>query len=104
MPSLNPAGRPRGARTRGAIEAQDAIAKVAERMGGAAALAEWAKKSARNRRLFYTRVWSRLVPLEMRLDATDAPVRTIEQLIVFADGERRPAPPVLQVEHDEEDS
>ena len=32
----------------------------------------------------------------MRLDATDAPVAKIEQLLVFGDGETRPAPPVIE--------
>jgi len=76
---------------------------VSERMGGAAALREWADKNQRNRRLFYTRIWPRLIPLSMTVDATDAPIAKIEQVIVYADGETRPAPPVIERDDDVND-
>lgn len=47
------------------LAAKEAIALAAEKLGGAQGLAKWAKKSPENESLFWTRIYPRLLPVQV---------------------------------------
>lgn len=47
------------------LAAKEAIALAAEKLGGAERLAAWAKKNAKNEELFWTRIYPRLLPVQV---------------------------------------
>lgn len=47
------------------LAAKEAIALAAEKLGGAERLAAWAKKNSKNEELFWTRIYPRLLPVQV---------------------------------------
>ena len=58
-------GRPRGARNKTTMAAREAIARAAAGLGGFTALMEWAQKSDENEKIFWTSIYTKLVPLKL---------------------------------------
>lgn len=69
IPRGKPMGRPKGARNKLGLTAKEAIALAAERMGGAERLFRWATESAENERDFWTRIYTKLLPLQLYGDS-----------------------------------
>ena len=47
------------------LAAKEAIAQAAEKLGGADGLYKWAKKSDENESMFWTRIYPRLLPVQL---------------------------------------
>ena len=58
-------GRPRGARNKTTLLAKEAIARAAEGLGGVKGLVTWAKKSEENERIFWSAIYTKLLPLKV---------------------------------------
>lgn len=58
-------GRPKGALNKTTVIAKDMIANVADRLGGADRMLEWAKSDPDNERAFWTSIYPRLLPLQV---------------------------------------
>jgi hypothetical protein len=54
-------GRKAGTRNKTTVAAMDAIAIVADRMGGVNGIFNWVKESPKNESLFYTKMYLRLL-------------------------------------------
>jgi hypothetical protein len=61
-------GRPKGALNKTTLAAKEIIAAVADRLGGADGLYQWANKSPRNKEIFWSSIYPRLIPVQ-----TEAP-------------------------------
>jgi hypothetical protein len=62
---LNRSGRPKGAINKTTKVAKEAIAEAFEKMGGTPALVDWADKNDDNRKVFYSQIWPKIVPLQV---------------------------------------
>ena len=62
-------GRQKGTQNKLTHDVRAAILDAAESMGGAARLAEWAKESPENERLFWSRIYTRVLPKELTVSA-----------------------------------
>lgn len=80
--NLNRAGRPKGAVNKTTKAAKEAIAEAFEKMGGTKALVTWAAKSDDNRKVFYSQIWPKIVPLQVGGDQDNPIVTEIVQRIV----------------------
>jgi hypothetical protein len=60
-------GRAKGVANKSTIEIKQAIEQVFEGMGGIPALLKWAND---NPTLFYTNIWSKLLPASLKVEAT----------------------------------
>lgn len=58
-------GRPKGVPNKITTEAKTAIAMAFEGIGGLPALITWAKKNATNRAIFYTHIYTKLIPVQV---------------------------------------
>lgn len=58
-------GRPKGVRNKTTRLAKEAIAYAAEGLGGADRLVKWAKEDAQNERVFWSQIYTKLLPLQM---------------------------------------
>jgi hypothetical protein len=77
-------GRPPGALNRMTRTVRDAIAEAAEGLGGHEGLVAWAKKNDKNEFAFWTSIYPKLLPLQLRGDAAN-PIQIVhrmERLIV----------------------
>jgi hypothetical protein len=61
--SGNPNGRKAGTSNKTTQAAKEAIAEAYEKMGGTPALVDWAQKNDDNRKVFYSIIWPKIVPL-----------------------------------------
>jgi hypothetical protein len=50
--------------------AREAIAEAAWRMGGAEGLVEWIRADSKNEYMFWTRIYPRLVPLDINIEVS----------------------------------
>ena len=94
MPRGSKKGERRGGRKEGTPNkltaiARDAIAQAAEALGGAKRLAEWAKEEPENESAFWTRIYPRLLPVQIT-GADDGPVKIerIERIIIDSSSDR----------------
>jgi hypothetical protein len=58
-------GRPKGSLNKTTQAAREVIAIAAEGLGGVDRLVEWAKEDPANERAFWSRIYTRLLPLEV---------------------------------------
>jgi hypothetical protein len=75
-------GRPKGTPNKTTTAAKEAIHLAFEEMGGTAALVEWANRSDDNKRVFYSQIWTKIVPLKLSGDADNPIVTEVIQRIV----------------------
>jgi hypothetical protein len=64
-------GRKQGTPNKTTRLARDAIEQAAAGLGGAERLAEWAKEKPENESAFWTRVYPRLLPLQVNASGPD---------------------------------
>ena len=66
MPKVsNPAGRPKGSLNKTGVAAKEAIELAAKGLGGAPRLIEWAKEDKINERVFWSNIYTKLLPLQV---------------------------------------
>ncbi len=58
-------GRPKGIPNKATAKAKEAIALAFDQLGGTDALVEWAKISDDNRKVFYSQIWTKIIPLQV---------------------------------------
>jgi hypothetical protein len=58
-------GRPKGAKNKTTTIAKEAIAQVADNLGGAARLTAWAQENADNEKAFWVSIYPKLLPLQV---------------------------------------
>lgn len=73
-------GRPKGVPNKLSRTARENIEKVFEDMGGAEGMKQWAERSERNRTIFYSEIFPKLIPLDVSHGGGDKPI----QFEVFA--------------------
>lgn len=66
--SGNPTGRPKGAQNKATRAVKDAIAQVAEDLGGTERMTAWVKEDPANERLFWSSIYPKLLPLTLAGD------------------------------------
>jgi hypothetical protein len=76
-------GRPPGSQNKLSRAAKDMIAEVAEKLGGADRMLEWAQKDPDNERAFWVQIYPKLVAITLAGDKKN-PVTVIERRIVRA--------------------
>lgn len=62
------AGRPKGAPNKLTAAAKDAIAQAFEQLGGVDALVAWAEEDDDYRKVFYSQIWTKIIPLQLAGD------------------------------------
>jgi hypothetical protein len=82
LAGLNRKGRPKGAVNKTTQAAKDAIAEAFDKMGGTKALVDWADKSDDNRKVFYSQIWPKIVPLAVGGDKDNPLITEVVQRIV----------------------
>jgi hypothetical protein len=77
-------GRPPGSLNKMTQTVRDAIAEAAEGLGGVEGLIEWVRKNDKNEFAFWTSIYPKLLPLQLRGDAAHPIeiVHRMERLIV----------------------
>jgi precorrin-3B methylase len=78
-------GRKPGSPNKITVAVKDAIAIAADRIGGVNRLVRWIKQSPRNERLFWTQMYTRLLPLQIntKVERTDTAVyKSVEEFRV----------------------
>lgn len=58
-------GRPKGSQNKTTVQAKEAIALAAEGLGGTKRLIAWAKEDAKNEAVFWSSIYTRLVPVDV---------------------------------------
>jgi hypothetical protein len=90
--TLNPAGRPRGARNKVTVMMQDVILAATDRIDGIEELVRWYHADPKNRYAFWTTIAPRLLPktIEGTIETRESEDRTrcVEFFFVNADGSR----------------
>lgn len=78
-------GRPKGSANKTTIAAKEAIQHAFDESGGAEALTEWVMASDDNRKVFYSQIFPKLLPLQVagNLDV-NAKITRLETVIVHA--------------------
>jgi hypothetical protein len=76
-------GRVKGSQNKMTILAREAIQTAFDELGGVPALVDWAKRSDEHRKVFYSQIWTKVLPLQ--IDAKLATV-TPEDLAWLGDG------------------
>lgn len=74
-------GRPKGCLNKSTRLAKDAIAHAAEMLGGAERLGEWAKETPENERVFWSSIYTKLLPLQVTGEGGAPLVPPIIQLV-----------------------
>ena len=72
-------GRPRGSKNRLTKAARDAIALAAEGLGGVEGLIAWVREDKKNEFAFWTTIYPKLLPLQLRGDAAH-PLRIVHRV------------------------
>lgn len=80
--SGNVNGRPKGVPNKVTLAAKDAIHQAFEDMGGVKSLVVWADKSDDNRKVFYSTIWPKIVPLTLGGDKDNPLVTEIRRIRV----------------------
>jgi len=63
-------GRPKGMENKSTRQAKEAIEYVFDSLGGAEALKTWVQSDPLNERVFYSQVWPKILPKEIKADVT----------------------------------
>lgn len=81
-------GRQKGTPNKMTVAAKEAIEYAAQGLGGADRIIAWARESEANERVFWSQIYTKLLPLQVAGDP-DAPiaVQTIERVIVTPDAD-----------------
>lgn len=58
-------GRPKGSRNKVTIAAKEAISLAFDELGGTDELVKWAKLNDDNRKVFYSQIWTKIIPLQV---------------------------------------
>ena len=82
--SGNPNGRKAGSPNKTTKAAKEAIHEAFEKMGGIKALCDWADKNDDNRKVFYSQIWPKIVPLQVGGDPDSPHTIEIVRRIVWA--------------------
>lgn len=62
-------GRPKGVPNKATILAKNAIAEVAEQLGGATRMVAWVNEDPKNEAIFWGTIYPKLLPLQVTGDA-----------------------------------
>lgn len=73
-------GRPKGSGNKLNVQAKEAIAMAAEGLGGVTRLIDWAKEDPKNETVFWSSIYTKLVPLQVNGTHDVAIVDRTEQL------------------------
>ena len=74
-------GRPKGAVNKTTALAKEAIAQAAEGLGGIKRLIEWAKEDEANERVFWSSMYTKLIPVQTELTGKDGGAIQLEQKV-----------------------
>lgn len=78
-------GRKKGTPNKMTAKAKGAIEQAAETLGGADRLAAWAKEDPANERVFWSQIYTKLLPLQVKgEDDNPIPIAVVERKIVKA--------------------
>lgn len=72
-------GRPKGSQNRTTRAAKEAIELAAEGLGGYERLVEWAQSDPINERVFWSQMYTKLMPLQVTGDA-DNPLHMVNKI------------------------
>lgn len=75
-------GRPKGAVNKTTMEAKEAIALVAQGLGGADGLLAWAQRDEKNETIFWGTIYPKLLPLTIAGDKEAPVAMTITREVV----------------------
>jgi hypothetical protein len=75
-------GRPPGSPNRTTTIAKEAIALVADNLGGAARMTKWVQEDPANERIFWGQIYPKMLPLQVSGENGGAIVQRIESVIV----------------------
>lgn len=75
-------GRPKGSPNKVTKAAKDLIAEVAEGLGGADRMLEWAKEDPANEKAFWATVYPKLLPLQVSNAEGEEFAMSFKQIIV----------------------
>lgn len=75
-------GRQKGTPNKVTTAAKDAIAQAFDRVGGVDSLVEWIETSDDNRKVFYTSVYPKLIPVQVSGDPDNPLIHKIERIVV----------------------
>jgi hypothetical protein len=90
-------GRQKGTPNKTTQLAREAIAYAAERLGGAKRLAAWAKEDKANEYAFWTKIYPRLLPVQLTgEDGEPIKVERIERIIVDPNTDGAGVPPTAR--------
>ena len=73
-------GRPKGVPNKTTQLAKDAIAAVAEGLGGVERMIAWAKEDDANERVFWSSIYTKLIPVQTEITGKDGGDIRIEQV------------------------
>lgn len=85
-------GRKKGVPNKTTKLAKQAIAEAFDNLGGTDALVEWASKNDENRKVFYSQIWTKIIPLQVagdpdnplelnnKISLADAPLEVLQYL------------------------
>lgn len=76
-------GKPKGAKNKLTIAAKDAIAAVAEGLGGVDRMIDWVKEDPLNERAFWSTIYPKLIPVTLAGD-DDNPLKVITRVELVA--------------------
>lgn len=76
-------GKPKGARNKLTLAAKDAIAQVAEGLGGVERMIVWAKEDPLNERAFWATIYPKLIPVTLAGDE-NSPLRVVSRVELVA--------------------
>jgi hypothetical protein len=75
-------GRKKGVPNKLTTGAKEVIAQVAENIGGVARMTKWVLESKENERVFWSSIYTKLLPLQVAEDNTTHQVHKTEYVIV----------------------
>lgn len=82
---LNRSGRPKGVPNKTTRAAKEAIAETFDNLGGVKGLTDWAGSNDDNKRVFYSAIWPKIIPLQLGGDPDNPIVTEIVQRVVHPD-------------------
>jgi hypothetical protein len=97
-------GRRPGTPNKTTVAVKDAIMMAADRLGGVERLVAWCKEKPVNERLFWTQIYTKLLPLKIRADirhALDLSKLTDEELLQVKMITAKAAMPIMDAEYNE---
>ena len=74
-----PKGRPKGSENKLTRTVRDVIAQAAEGLGGHERLIAWVREDPKNEAAFWTSIYPKLLPLQLRGDAAN-PIRIVHRM------------------------